>query len=423
MSQAGSFSGSNPIQTNIARFRSYGELHRDFWRLIAKNPLVFIVFPALIFVPSDLIIAFATQGMDTLESLRMSTRIQQIASLVLGTFAASTMIWTLKEMANGQHPSFGASLIGGKNYWRVISITTFQIGWRVGLATLLLIVPGVILAVRYCFALPITVFEDIHGKPALVRSKETGAGVQWALFLPFLFSVMIYLPIVFALLFSLGHLAEQAGLGLWAEVVSSIPVNIAFAFMTIGTTVLFLEVKHPERFQSMLMNASSLDKNSSHHKPLPSSSVASGLSMSGVYPFLLGAVAWVGAGFFLVSYFGLGFFQIVAGNYYAEKGDLEKSRHYFQRAVEIEPEHPDYRFALGNQYLHADRDFEKAILEYKKVVSLDPKHGEAHLALATSYYFLGDFATAKKYLATAETLPLESTDLLTTLKEDENMLP
>jgi tetratricopeptide (TPR) repeat protein len=145
--------------------------------------------------------------------------------------------------------------------------------------------------------------------------------------------------------------------------------------------------------------------------------------MSGVYPFLLGAVAWVGAGFFLVSYFGLGFFQIVAGNYYAEKGDLEKSRHYFQRAVEIEPEHPDYRFALGNQYLHADRDFEKAILEYKKVVSLDPKHGEAHLALATSYYFLGDFATAKKYLATAETLPLESTDLLTTLKEDENMLP
>jgi tetratricopeptide (TPR) repeat protein len=111
----------------------------------------------------------------------------------------------------------------------------------------------------------------------------------------------------------------------------------------------------------------------------------------------------------------------MAGNFFAEKGDLDKSRSYFQKAVELEPENPDYHFTLGSQYLHADKDNDKAIESFNKVIALDPKHGEAHLALSTAYYFKGDFETAKKHLAIAETLPIESADLLSTLKEDENM--
>ena len=70
---------------------------------------------------------------------------------------------------------------------------------------------------------------------------------------------------------------------------------------------------------------------------------------------------------------------------------------------------------------HADKDNDKAIESFNKVIALDPKHGEAHLALSTAYYFKGDFETAKKHLAIAETLLIESAELLSTLKEDENM--
>jgi hypothetical protein len=419
MSQYGNTINPTLDRSSIKPLRTYGELHRDFWRLIMQNPMVFMVFPTLIFLPTDIIIAFATSGMDTMEALRMSSRIQQISSLIFGTFAAAMMIWTIKEMANGRKPTFGESLRGGKQNWGAISITAFQVGWRVGLATLLLIVPGIVLAVRYSLAMPVTVFEDIHGKPAITRSKELGAGIQWPLFLSFFFSVFIYLPIVFALLFLLGHLAEKAGLGTWAEVVSSIPVNLAFAFMTIGTVFLYLEFKHPEKLQMMILNSDVASSQALSRGPAAYG--AKGSSLTGLLPAVLAIVSWGGAGLFLVSYLGLGMFHLMAGNFFAEKGDLDKSRSYFQKAVELEPENPDYHFTLGSQYLHADKDNDKAIESFNKVIALDPKHGEAHLALSTAYYFKGDFETAKKHLAIAETLPIESADLLSTLKEDENM--
>ena len=349
MSQAGSL----PIRSNNEQskkvLRSFGDLHLDFWKLVGKNPLVFIIFPTLIFLPTDLIIALVTKDMETLEAIRMSTRIQQVSSLVFGTFAASTMIWTVKAMVDGGQPSFGASLRGGQINWGAISRTTFQIAWRVGIATILLIVPGIVLAVRYSLALPLTVFEDIHGKPAIVRSKELGSGWQWPMFLAFFISIMIYLPLVFCLLFYLGHLADQAGLGIWAEVVSSVPINIAFALMTMGAAFLFLEIKHPERLQAIIQPTKSNQGVPLQAAPMHAGTTGKSFFRS-MFPTLLAIVSWVGAGTFLVSYLGLGFFHVVVGNYYAEKGDLDTSRGYFESAVALEPENTDYLFTLGSQF-------------------------------------------------------------------------
>ncbi len=192
--------------------------------------------------------------------------------------------------------------------------------------------------------------------------------------------------------------------------------------LTMGTVFLFLEIKQPERLQAMIHTAKIGQGLSMQATPIHAGTASNPFFRS-ILPLLLAVFSWAGTGTYLVSYLGFGFFHVVAGNYYAEKGDLETSRSYFEGAVALEPENSGYLFTLGSQFLHAEKNYESAIKQFEKVIAIDPKHGEARLALATAFYFKGDFEAAKKHLAIAETLSIESKELLQVLKEDENMQP
>lgn len=96
--------------------RSYREIHRDFWRLLAAHPVVFLVLPILAFLPVDLVSAWITHDMKFSEAARTSMRVQQIASMIIGTYVASVIIWTVRALSEGRKPSLGAALKGGKTY-------------------------------------------------------------------------------------------------------------------------------------------------------------------------------------------------------------------------------------------------------------------------------------------------------------------
>lgn len=395
--------------------RSYRDLHRDFWRLWSLNPAVFFVLPVLAFLPIDLVVAFVTQDMGFGDAIKTAARVQQIASLVIGTYVASVIVWTVRAMTEGQRPDFGASLRGGKHYWGAVSITSFQSGFRVGLGLLALIVPGIILAVRYAFALPVTVFEDIHGRPAILRSKEAVRGSAKKVFGMFFLSVLIFLPLVLLLAGLPSTLSEEPVMMGILEAIGNIPISAAIGCMTLGTAVAYLEICHPEKLQAAL--ATSQPKVAGVANPGPAyggGNAAPGLP----WPWFIGLGSWGGTMALFFAYIGIGMIPVLIGGHYSEGLNYAKAREYFDVAVRLEPESFDVRFGVGTHLLNSREagDEERALSELQKAAQLRPDYGDAHLFLAAAYLANGDFEQGKAALSRAEQLGVESVDYLETLK-------
>jgi hypothetical protein len=65
-------------------------------------------------------------------------------------------------------------------------ILTLNMGLRIGLAFLLLIVPGILLSMRYALAIPVAILEGSSGSAALVRSGDLTQGYRGRIFLVYI---------------------------------------------------------------------------------------------------------------------------------------------------------------------------------------------------------------------------------------------
>jgi hypothetical protein len=409
--------------------RSYQEIHRDFWRLLARHPLVFIVLPVLVFLPVDLVSAWITSGMKFSDALRTSMRVQQVASLIIGTYVASVIIWTVRALSEGRKPSLGEALKGGKVYWGAVSVSSFQTGIRVGIGLLLLIIPGIVAAVRYAFVVPVTVFEDIHGRPALLRSKDAIKGSAWRVFGLFFLSIIVFLPLVVVLTALPSTSSQQPLVMMLVEALSSVPINAAFACMTLGAAVAYLEVCHPEKLQAALQQQASAPAGMAPIAVAPvvpggAPSFGTPATASGFpWPWFIGLGSWGGAATAFFLFVGLGMIPLLIGGYYSERMNTDKAREYFDMAVRLDPERFDVRFGVGTHLLNSSAagDEARALDELKKAAELRPENGDAHLFLAAAYLVNGDYENARVSLAKAEELTVENVDYLNTLKSHIEM--
>jgi len=67
-----------------------------------------------------------------------------------------------------------------------------------------------------------------------------------------------------------------------------------------------------------------------------------------------------------------------------QEGRLLKAEQLFRKAVEIEPENPDFRFELGNLYILRNKP-ESARLEFEQATMAAPTHIPAHYNLGLVY--------------------------------------
>jgi hypothetical protein len=111
-----------------------------------------------------------------------------------------------------------------------LSIIILGVGIRIGLGFLLLIVPGIMLSIRWALTIPVAVLENRGLSESLVRSSELTKGHRGRVFLIyFLIIVLVYIatllvqmPLMVALTLSSGPL--RAGqVPVWAQV--AIPIT------------------------------------------------------------------------------------------------------------------------------------------------------------------------------------------------------
>jgi hypothetical protein len=162
---------------------------------------------------------------------------------LIGVVAVLGIAWVVSERVEGRTPSFVGALKKALPRWLPAIGTNLLMGLTVGFLTLLLIVPGIIYAGYYAFAIYAVALRGCGGNQALDYSKALVKGRWWrvvgktaGLFLPALIPmVMVAVPMAFA--------PESRFLTILTETLN----DVFLAYFSVGATLFFLNLDAMER--------------------------------------------------------------------------------------------------------------------------------------------------------------------------------
>lgn len=160
----------------------------------------------------------------------------QIAEMCVGLMVSIIILEVLRRMASGKEVVFGPVVKKSLQlFGRMISIG-IRVSLRVGLKTLLLIVPGIVESCKLALAFPVAIFEDKHGHDALVASQEYMNGhkgkyfgymcaVFWVYFLGFM-GMYTIIPEDYPVI---------------VQALSSVPVNMMRSLWIVGNCLFYAD--------------------------------------------------------------------------------------------------------------------------------------------------------------------------------------
>ena len=169
-----------------------------------------------------------------------------IIAFVLGSLVQGALVSAAVAESEGRRARFGQCLASGLNRLLPLLAVGILYGLAVGFGTLLLIVPGAILAVMWAVATPAVVAERLGVGDAFSRSAALTAGARWKIFGLFLVVIVIVLLISWAigLLVTSASLALSPGAGAFSPI--AFVFNIALRTLTTAVWATFLSSLYVE---------------------------------------------------------------------------------------------------------------------------------------------------------------------------------
>ncbi len=184
------------VESSPRAERSFSNLHLDLWRVVRSNPVLFIIVPVVAWYPFDLFAEYIAQAAsrDFLSQLRVYSRLNQLGELLVGTWVAAVVFNEVRRLATGSPATLRFAILDGTRQYGRFLKTAWSVAWRVGVGTILLVIPGIVLSVWYSLAMPVTVFEGPSGGDAVRASRELMRGRSWRLIWCLLGFSLVYLP-------------------------------------------------------------------------------------------------------------------------------------------------------------------------------------------------------------------------------------
>lgn len=130
----------------------------------------------------------AVHLLEALAGVSQSGAAVSLLALVLGVAGIALLQGGLVEVVRGLHvdgdDDAALPAVLGRSSTRLGTLIAVSLlaGLGIGLAALLLVVPGVILATRWALAVPVAMLEDCTARGALSRSRELVRGNGWSVF-------------------------------------------------------------------------------------------------------------------------------------------------------------------------------------------------------------------------------------------------
>jgi hypothetical protein len=227
--------------------RDVGALLRDSLAVFTRHWLLFIALSAVVVVPAELIVEgigmnMLTSSYDDSPSLVEAAIPSVVEFLVVTPIIAAICIYALHQIADGHRPSAGQVLVAGFEAFTPLFAAVVLAAVGIALGLLVLIVPGVYLAVRWYFVPQSVVIEGVRGTQALARSGMLVTGFWWRTFgLVLLANVLIAIP-AFILLTPFTAVAESADRAIWALVGTAVTTSVTAPFVALYSTLLYYDL-------------------------------------------------------------------------------------------------------------------------------------------------------------------------------------
>ncbi|QDV84095.1 hypothetical protein TBK1r_30400 [Stieleria magnilauensis] len=205
-------------------------------RLLSNHLVLFSAIILTVWLPGNLLInylAYYVYSEDEIVDLMRST---MWIEGIFGPVYIGAMIHVLWKLKRGEYAGYSEAIGVGIRNWGRLFAARLVAGLIVTLGFLVLIIPGIVLQVRYALLDSAVVLDDADAHSARVRSTELTVGMRWQIFfaailffVPYMFlSVAIYLPVDFYP--QLDTMATSVVLDCFLDIVYAIIQIVMFLF-------------------------------------------------------------------------------------------------------------------------------------------------------------------------------------------------
>ncbi|HEY1457224.1 MAG TPA: hypothetical protein VGF15_01790 [Solirubrobacteraceae bacterium] len=167
---------------DLDRERSVGEILGSALDLYRAYPLLFLTLAVVVMAPYDLVVLAATgQGPLGQAHERFATAllVQILGFSLVGPLISALHVHALVEIGKGSRPRLAAVAVSGLLVLPVVSAAEIVANIGIALGLLALILPGVLLALRWAVVAQVAAVEHEGWIPALRRSGALTAGCYW----------------------------------------------------------------------------------------------------------------------------------------------------------------------------------------------------------------------------------------------------
>jgi hypothetical protein len=190
-------------------------INRSFG-VISRNAVTFLAVSALLMVPMMLSSAYFGQQMLAAQSndpAAMARNLGPFFSFLIGSLLVQTALYYLLQAClvqatitdlNGEKPQMGATLSAGLRVLLPIIVLTILAVLGVMAGFMLLIVPGIILALWWCVVVPVRVVENTGISETFGRSRALTKGYRWRILWLLLMIFVVAILLGFAVRLSMG---------------------------------------------------------------------------------------------------------------------------------------------------------------------------------------------------------------------------
>jgi hypothetical protein len=172
--------------------------------LLWNNLGLFTAIVLTVWLPGNILINFLTYSYDEV-GYRWIFRLGSLIEGIFGPIYIGALVYALFQIKLGKTVKFKEAITVGFKKWYSLFTARFVAGLRVMLGLIALVIPGIILIVRYSLIEAAVIVENKGTADSRSRSIALTEGRRWQIFgaailffiTLIIFSFIIYLPLVF----------------------------------------------------------------------------------------------------------------------------------------------------------------------------------------------------------------------------------
>lgn len=233
------------IDLDLAQPRSVAEILITAVRLFVRRPLLFLVLALVVVGPYDLLV-LAITGASPLGQGHSSAATDFILSLVdlalVGPLVSALQVHAVLDIGEGVRPKLTEILARGLRVLAVVAAAEIIADICIGVGLVLLVIPGIVLAVRFFVVAQAAAVEHTDWPGALRRSGQLVRGNYLRTFGIFVLITLVSLLLIDAAV----AVAGSAAIAVQMVVIIFIEVIIR-SFQAISTAVLYFDLRAREQ--------------------------------------------------------------------------------------------------------------------------------------------------------------------------------